>query len=295
MSEKPVLSVIVASYNSKTTIGSCLTSLESQTVDKEFEVIVVDSSVDGTAGIVAQKFPRVRLHAFPDRKYCGDARNFGISVAKADLIAFLDADCTADVRWVEEIVRAHEKDALAVGGSVASAEPGSMVGWASYFTEFSPWMPKARPCWLKDIAGANMSYKKAAFALFGGFIEETYCSDTEFHWRMTKKGRLLYFQPSIRVSHRNIASPGKFLSHEFMHGRSFGRVRVRYGNFSKMPRLFYALLFFPIACKLFLQVIGRNLKNKIYLKYFLFSLPLVAAGLLAWSLGEAAGYLERQK
>ena len=82
MFEKLQLSVIIASYNSEKTIEDCLKSLENQKTDKNFETIVVDSSTDGTATFVEKRFPDVRLYRFSERKFCGDARNFGISLAK---------------------------------------------------------------------------------------------------------------------------------------------------------------------------------------------------------------------
>ena len=82
MLNKPQLSVIIASYNSEKTIEACLRSLKDQEIYKDLEVIVVDSSADDTAGIVKEKFPEVRLHCFLDRKFPGDARNFGVTVSK---------------------------------------------------------------------------------------------------------------------------------------------------------------------------------------------------------------------
>ncbi len=67
-------------------------------------MIVVDSSKDGTARIVAQQFPNVKLYAFSERKFPGDTRNFGISQAKGEILAFTDADCIIDQNWVNEIL-----------------------------------------------------------------------------------------------------------------------------------------------------------------------------------------------
>jgi glycosyltransferase involved in cell wall biosynthesis len=287
----PRLSVIIASYNAEATIASCLSSLEHQTTDEPFEVIVVDSSTDATPRIVAQGFPWIHLHTFPERKYCGDARNFGVSVAGAEIVAFLDADCTADSRWVEEIVKAHSDPALAIGGSIANGNPESFIGWAAYFCEFSAWMPGGTPRWVNDIAGANMSYKREVFERYGCFIGGTYCSDTELHWRLDRAGHRLLFKPSIRVFHKNISTFIRFLRHEFQHGRFFARVRVRYGNFSFIRRTVYIFLFVFISAKLFLRIYEYNMKNRIYFFDFSRSAVLVALGLIFWTIGEVSGYI----
>ena len=180
----PRLSVIIASYNSRDTIGECLRSLDKQVDPGNMEIIVVDSSRDGTGEFVRREFPMVKLLHFRERKFCGDARNIGIAQARGEIIAFIDADCTAPPRWAEAVSRAHESLYPAIGGAIGNGNPESLVGWAAYFTEFSKWMPGSTRRLLPDIAGANMSYKVSLFADFGSFIEGTYCSDSEFHWRM---------------------------------------------------------------------------------------------------------------
>jgi GT2 family glycosyltransferase len=292
MPAKPSLSVIVASYRVRDTIGDCLASLLHQTAgaDGALEIIVVDSSSDSTAEFVAAEFPEVKLMKFSERKFCGDARNTAVPVARGDIVAFLDADCVAAPDWAERILEAHRLPALAIGGAIANGNPDSCVGWAAYFCEFSAWMPGWPTRWLDDIAAASMSYKRSAFDEFGRFIEGTYSSDTEFHWRLRRAGHRLRFQPAIVVAHRNIERPGKFLRHEFEHGRCFARVRAQAMQFSRLKAACFALLSPLIALKLFAVVAVRNLHNRIYLGRLLAVSPLLLLGLFCWSLGEGAGY-----
>lgn len=290
MPSKPQLSVIIASFNASRTIAACLESLENQKTDRSFEIIVVDSSTDGTAELVEKRFPNVRLYRFSERKFCGGARNFGISVARGEIIAFIDADCTADSNWVDEILKAHRSPHPAIGGAIANGDPGSFVSWAAYFCEFSQWMPGTRPRWLDDIAGANMSYKKEIFDKYGGFREGTYCSDTEFHWRIGQDGHRLRFVPSILISHYNIDNLEKFLKHEFHHGLCFAHVRIQGQNFSRWKRFVYVIFSPFIPLRIFLKVAFNSVKNRIYLRQFLKTLPLVVLGLIWWSMGEVAGY-----
>ena len=262
------LSVIIASFNAKGTIGLCLESLQEQVQKEDAEVIVVDSSGDGTGLFVAQRFPWVQLHVFPERKFCGDARNFAFQVAKGEIIASLDADCVADENWIQEILRAHQAPDPAIGGAIANVQPSGLVGWASYFSEFSRWMPGRSPCRMDDIAGASMYYKRWIFDKLGRYISGTQCSDTEFHWRLKKAGYSLRFEPSILIFHSSMDRMKKFLSHEFEHGMSFARVRSRYWDFSFLRRWAYTIFFPLIFVKLSLEVTGYNLRNRIYLGHF---------------------------
>ena len=215
MLTEPQLSVVIASYNAEKTIATCLESLRNQKTDKKFEIIIVDSSTDDTAILVEKRFPAVRLHRFSERKFCGDARNWGVSVATGKLIAFIDADCVASSDWVDKILTAHQSSHLVIGGAIANGNPDSIVGWAAYFCEFSRWMPNTPSAWMADVAGANMSYKRKAFSDLGKFIERTYCSDTDFHWRLEKIGHHPQFATSILVFHHNIDTFLKFILHEF--------------------------------------------------------------------------------
>lgn len=289
------LSVIIAARNARDTIGSCLESLERQPARGAFEIILIDSSTDGTAEFVARNFPRVRIRHFSERKFCGDARNIGIGIARGEIVAFIDADCTAGPEWANEILKAHQSPDLAIGGAIANGNPESWVGWAAYFTEFSKWMPGTRQKHLPDIAGANMSYKAGVFARYGSFIEGTYCSDTEFHWRLGRDGQPLRFVPSILVSHSNIERLGHFLGHEIFHGRSFARVRIRAWRFSWLRRAAYCFFMPLVAARLMLEIVWINFVNRIYLKSFIKTLPLVGMGIICWCAGEFLSYLGKGK
>ncbi|MDO8283297.1 MAG: glycosyltransferase [Thermodesulfovibrionia bacterium] len=292
MNESPELSIIIASYNSGSSIRRCLESLRRQDTEAGFEVIVVDSSTDGAASIVENNFPEVRLFTFAERKFCGDARNFGISVARSEIAAFIDADCTAERDWVESIIKAHRSPYPAIGGAIANGDLGSYVGWAGYFCEFSQWMPHTAAGWMADVAGAGMSYKRKVFEDLGCFIEGTYSSDTELHWRLAQSGHLIRFEPSIRISHYCIDNLSDLIRHEFFHGMNFAVVRVKAQDFSKLKRLVYSALFFLIPVRLFLRIGLSNLRNRIYLVQFIKSSPLLLLNLFSWSLGECVGYIK---
>ncbi len=286
------LSVIIASYNSRSTIERCLESLRGQKTHASFETIVVDSSTDETASIVEEMFPEVALYKFSERKYCGDARNLAISVAKGEIIAFIDADCVVNPGWVDEVLKAHQSADLAIGGAIANVEPSNLAGWAGYFCEFSQWMPKTPETFLDDVAGASMSYKRRVFEEHGGFIGGTYCSDTHFHWRLAGNGHRIRFVPSILVYHHSIDDFRRLMRHEYHHGRSFARVRILGRRFTRLRRSIHVAFCFLIPVKLFVEIGMRNLRNRVYASAFLKSVPFLVPCLASWSVGECAGYIE---
>jgi GT2 family glycosyltransferase len=287
----PDLSVIVASYNSRCTIADCLNSLRRQETERGFEIIVVDSSSDGTEALIASQFPEVRLFHSAERKYPGDARNIGIAEAQAEIVASIDADCIADKNWVAEIIAAHRNPSLVIGGSIANAEPRNYVGWTAYFCEFSEWMPGAARRRRANMATANISYKQAAFRKYGRFIEGTYGSDTDFNWRLGRDGHQILWIPEISVSHQSMESLAKFLRHEFHHGKDCSRMRIASQSFSLWRRLLYAACFMLIPFKLFAVIACRNLRYRTYLGHFIKTVPLLIVGLYSWCLGEFVAFL----
>ena len=286
----PEISVIIASYNSRSTIGDCLKSLRMQKTSIPFEVIVVDSSTDGTGELIARAHPWVRLFRFTQRKFPGTARNFGISKAAGRIMAFIDADCTADLHWVSEIHRAHELPYLAISGAIGNANPENYLGWVYYFCEFTNWAPGTPEGWQRDGAGANMSYKREALERYGPLLEDTYCSDTIFHDKLLQAGYGLWFRPAMVVYHHN---PNKFFNiirHQHFHGRSLARVRRPPGGGRNWHRLAYIPAMAWVPLKRLFKMGRKCLGSGIYAKEFAASCPLVLLGLVSWSMGEAAGY-----
>jgi hypothetical protein len=213
------LSVVIASYNSIETIARCLRSLETQDARQAYEVIVVDSSTDGTADLVRREFPSVRLFVCSERKFPGDARNIGVSRALGDLIAFTDADCFVDASWVSRVVDAHDRtDHGVIGGAVENGNPGSYVGWAHYFSEFSSWMPhvaRARcsdPHNLPDDEAMGLREIRPFWS--GRFPPTTARSGGPSETRVPSA----LFLPTIRVSHINITSLTVLLGHRVCRG-----------------------------------------------------------------------------
>jgi glycosyltransferase involved in cell wall biosynthesis len=285
------VSVIVACYNAADTIDRCLSALEDQDCDEPFEVVVIDSSKDGTADIVRRDFPGVQLHAFSDRKFPGEARNLGAARSEGEILAFTDADCVPDRRWVREIVDAHKRADPVIGGTIDTANPESFVGWAYFFCELNQWMPGTPAGYMADIPTGNLSVKRWAFDRYGPFLEGTYSSDTAFNWRIAEDGHRPLFVPAMRVAHVNVTDLADYLRRKIFHGRCFAGVRVAEREFSRARRLAYGSLSLGLPFLLSARAVRNVLARRVYRGRFALSFPLVFLGLAAWSWGEFLGYL----
>ena len=100
------VSVIVPVYNTEKYIDKCLTSLANQTLD-DYEVIVVnDGSPDNSQEIIDNftlKYPKIFKSYIKKNGGLSDARNYGISRANSEYIAFVDSDDYIEREMLEEL------------------------------------------------------------------------------------------------------------------------------------------------------------------------------------------------
>lgn len=286
----PEVSVIIASYNARATIERCLAALTTMVTAVPFEVIVVDSSRDGTAELVAVGFPEVTLLSVAERLFPGNARNLGVEAARADILAFTDADCIVNARWIEEIAAVHRTSVLAAGGSVDNGNPESVISWANYFCEFTAWMPAGVPRPVHEIPTACLSVKRRAFEDFGPFIGDTLCSDSAFCWRLARAGSPPVFVPSMRVAHLSVTQPSLYLVRKWRHGRAFARVRASEQRFGRSRCLLNVLGAPFVPGLLFFRTARSVARARLFRREFVASAPLVFLGGVLWALGEAVSY-----
>lgn len=94
ISNKPLFSIIIPTYNSADKLNRALSSVSKQ-VFKDYEVIVCDDgSCDHTKEVVNAFYEKLNLKYIWQENWGGPARarNQGIKIAQGEYIAFLDAD-----------------------------------------------------------------------------------------------------------------------------------------------------------------------------------------------------------
>ena len=137
------ISAIVCTWNRRQVLAAALGSIASQaSPDFNYEIIVVDNnSTDDTASavepFVASNSSRIR-YIFEPRQGISHARNAGIAVATAPLLAFFDDDVSVGSDWLQTIKNAFERhqDVDYIGGKVLPRwriEPPEWLGrenWA---------------------------------------------------------------------------------------------------------------------------------------------------------------------
>lgn len=104
--QRPLVTVAVLTYNGEQYLEEILVAVESQQLDGDIEILVLDSgSSDRTLEIV-RAHPAVRLHEIPNSEFGhGKTRNLAASLAKGEFIAYLTHDAIpADEHWLRELL-----------------------------------------------------------------------------------------------------------------------------------------------------------------------------------------------
>lgn len=211
MSPPPSISVVVPFFDSERHIGSCIESLLNQRdVDGSFELIFVNNRSRDASISIVEGFPDVSIleEATPGA-YA--ARNTGIEKAQAPLIAFTDADCTADRDWLQSIVVAMRDPSSAVlVGSCRYPPEASLAlrilgAYENAKTEYV--LNHCRPT--KHFAYANnMAVRASVFHDLGLFQEWKRAADTELVHRLAvrRPDQRLVFCRSMKITHLEFLS-----------------------------------------------------------------------------------------
>ena len=183
----------------------------------QVEIIVVDNSTDGTAGIVSHQFPTVELVKSPELTFVPELWEKGINQSTGEIVAITTAHCVPDTNWIDAILRAHESNYVGVGGALENDPAAGLVDWAIYFCRYSRYMLPFQEVTVNDFAGDNASYKRWALdrckdVRSNGFWEPF------VHAKLKKEGLQLVMTPKIVVYHKKSFSLSGFLKNRFLHG-----------------------------------------------------------------------------
>lgn len=201
---QPRVTVIIPHLNTPEALAKCLDSVLSQTLDHgEAEIIVVDNGSREPLASVQAAYPGVRwlveLEPGP-----GPARNLGISAARSDTLAFIDADCRAAPGWLQAAVDAVEStpgDAV-VGGDVRIdfVDPAHLTGIEAYEAVFG-FRQKMYIEERRFSVTANLAMAKPVHAAVGPFAGIAVAEDLEWGQRAHAAGYPVRIVPAMRVYH----------------------------------------------------------------------------------------------
>ncbi|MCX7623748.1 MAG: glycosyltransferase [Thermomicrobium sp.] len=230
------VSVVVVSYRSREHLSGCLDSVRASLEASGLagEVIVVDNgSPDGTAGLIAERYPWVRLVANPVNRGFAAAANQGIRLARGRVVVLLNPDTRVLGDALTRLVAFLDRHptAGAVGprlrypdGRVQSSRrrfPTLLTGFLESTLVQDYWRDNRvlRRYYVADrsddelqevdwLVGACLAIRREALATVGLLDERffLYSEEVEWFWRVRRAGWRVYYLPDAEVLHVEGAS-----------------------------------------------------------------------------------------
>ena len=123
MSDKPLLSLVVAVYNGEKFLNAFFDSIKAQHLDSLELVVVNDGSSDSSSTIIAQYASEFPFYKVIDQANQGvsAARNSGLAVATGEYVAFPDIDDVIYPGMYPRLLEMAKKNDLAGRPNLASA------------------------------------------------------------------------------------------------------------------------------------------------------------------------------
>jgi glycosyltransferase involved in cell wall biosynthesis len=238
-SEPPTISVVVCAFTRDRleVQTEAVESLRAQTRPAHEIVLVIDHAPE-LLEEVRGLWPDLKIVENRERRGLSGARNSGVAEATGEVVAFLDDDAIAGPDWLERLTAAYaDPKVLGAGGTV---RPRWVEGKPGWFPPEFDWvvgcthsgMPqRLEP--VRNLVGANMSFRRAPLVEVGGFSHElgrvgtlpVGCEETDLSIRVHQRwpeAEILY-DPAAAVEHVVPPARGKvryFLDRCRAEGRS---------------------------------------------------------------------------
>ncbi len=184
---KPVISVVIPTYQRPALLINCLNALTRQTLSAaQFEIIVVDDGNDpATAETVADFATRsgilTRYLGQPRRQGPAAARNRGWQAAQGSIIAFTDDDTLPQSEWLTAALTCFRRGASVVTGRVQVPLPDA----PSHHDRTTAFLESA------EFITANCFCLKQALQQVGGFEEAfdiAWREDSDLQFKLLRAG-----------------------------------------------------------------------------------------------------------
>jgi len=229
----PQVTVAIVSWNTRALLGRCLESFAPEVASGRVELWVVDNaSSDGSAELVSEQFPWVRLIASPENLGFGRAVNLVALQTSSQWLATANADMALRPGALDRLLvtGARDQGAGAVAPSLILADgttQHSVFGFPtipfSFLLATGAYRLNATIAdrlafegrWDKDKA-RRVPWAVAAFLLIrreawdevGGFDERQwmYAEDLDLGWRLRKAGWATRYEPQAAVDHESAAA-----------------------------------------------------------------------------------------
>jgi len=263
----PEASVVVVSYNTRELLAECLQAVRTESTATTVELWVVDNaSTDGSAELVEEKFPEVRLIRNARNVGFAAANNQALARAEGELLFLLNSDAVLLPGSLRALQRAfRERPELGLGGpSLWNPDGSRQPSWGDFPRPrfellFQSLLYKVWPCrfpygrrvhpllrraytrfrWVDWVTGAALMMRRAVYETLGGLPEDgfMYGEDLEYCARAGAAGFRVGYVPEARACHRLAGSRSDYARWVESYTRATLEFYRRHGTGAEQARV----------------------------------------------------------
>ena len=236
------VTIVVPFFGAATELATTLAALASLGAAGDGEqpgaIVVDDGSSDRGAGAVAARYG-ARLERHATNRGPAAARNTGWRAASTEVVAFLDAGCIPDARWLATLVpHLDDPEVAAVAPRIQSITAPSLPRALAAYEAARPSLDRG------ELAGAvrprspvpfvpstALVVRVADLQAAGGFDEDLrFGEDVDLVWRLVDAGRTVRYEPAAHVGHLSRGATRSWLRQRFDYGTSAAPLARRHDD-----------------------------------------------------------------
>jgi len=216
-----LISIIITIKNEEKTIGSLLDSLVIQ--EKPFEIIVVDAySSDDTEKIISgysKKYPEICFYKKKGSR--GEGRNYGVSKANGQVIAFTDGGCVADKNWLKHLrKKINEGFDVVAGNTIDTGYFEDVKRVNIFYKGYDITYPSC-----------NLCYKKVLFDKIKGFDPRFITAeDIDLNFRAVDAGGKIAFTKHAIIYRKSAQNLLQLIKQAYWYGYGRKQLSLKHGR-----------------------------------------------------------------
>jgi len=216
-------SVVIANYNGKHLLDTCLSSLVPQVDDPSNIILVDNGSVDGSVDYMTRKWPGVTTLPLKTNTGFTGANNAGAAVSQSEIIVLLNNDTRVAAGWLENLLSPFEDSSIGavtssmrgMGNITVMDSAGGSLDYLGYTFDRGRGEPASGWSTGEEVlfpCGGAMAVRRSALEESSTIFWDTlflYNEDSDLGMRLWKNGYRIVYRPDAVVEHLTSATAGE--------------------------------------------------------------------------------------